>query len=480
MSSVITADRVPAITRGLLSLAVAALLATPLAAGAGSTTVPRVKQDPPSTPPAANFPDKTGQWANFPAAPPSQTGPFFAALGANGRTCATCHAPNDAWTATPGALQKRFAATNGADAIFLGLDGTNCPTLPTATVSQHQAASSLLLTSGLIRVELTPPASADFTVASVSNPYGCGSTTAVSVYRRILATTNLSFLSTVMWDGRETAAGSTVYADLIRQATDAVKNHAAATQSELAAAASSITASVGFELGQYTAQQVDTAAGSLTAPAPGGLVAATGGAANVAQQPFTAGENSASLAPTVFTVFKPWESIAVTASSPAAVRAQASIGRGESLFNSMPFTITNVAGLNDVPGPNGASRKTLVGTCGTCHNSSNAGSHSSVLLVDEGQAHRAVAGLPSITLVSKTTKATVTVTDPGAALATGKFADIGKFKVPTLRGLAARAPYFHDGSAHSLDDVVNFYNTRFNLNLSATQHADLVAFLSAL
>lgn len=480
MPSVITAAQIPALGRGLLFVAVAALLTTPLVAGAGSTTAPRVKQDPPSGPPAANFPDKTGQWANFPAAPPSQKGPFFATLGANARTCATCHAPNDAWTATPGALQKRFASSNGADPIFLGLDGTNCPTLPTTTVSQHQAASSLLLTSGLIRVELTPPAGADFTVASVSNPYGCGSTTAVSVYRRILATTNLSFLSTVMWDGRETAAGSTVYGDLISQATDAVKNHAAATQSELAADAASLTAAVAFELAQFTAQQVDTAAGPLTAPAPGGLVAATGGVTNLAQQTFTAGENSASLMPTVFTVFKPWESIAVTVSSPAAVKAQASIGRGESLFNSMPFTITNVAGLNDAPGANGVSRKTLVGTCGTCHNSSNAGSHSTALLVDEGQAHRLTAALPTITLVSKTSKASVTVTDPGAALSTGKFADVGKFKVPTLRGLAARAPYFHDGSAHSLDDVVNFYNTRFNLNLSATQHADLVAFLSAL
>jgi cytochrome c peroxidase len=71
-------------------------------------------------------------------------------------------------------------------------------------------------------------------------------------------------------------------------------------------------------------------------------------------------------------------------------------------------------------------------------------------------------------------------TDPGRAPITGKWADIGKFKGPILRGLAARAPYFHNGSAASLDAVVDFYNTRFTIGLSPREHADLVAFLRAL
>ena len=45
---------------------------------------------------------------------------------------------------------------------------------------------------------------------------------------------------------------------------------------------------------------------------------------------------------------------------------------------------------------------------------------------------------------------------------TGKWADIGKFKGPVLRALAARAPYFHNGSAVTLEDVVEFYDKRFN------------------
>ena len=74
----------------------------------------------------------------------------------------------------------------------------------------------------------------------------------------------------------------------------------------------------------------------------------------------------------------------------------------------------------------------------------------------------------------------MTTTDPGRALITGKWKDIGRLKGPILRGLSSRAPYFHNGSARTLMDVVNFYDVRFNLNLTAQQKADLVAFLSAL
>ena len=62
----------------------------------------------------------------------------------------------------------------------------------------------------------------------------------------------------------------------------------------------------------------------------------------------------------------------------------------------------------------------------------------------------------------------------------GKCADIGKTKGPILRGLAARAPYFHNGSGTTLLDVVNFYDQRFNLGLAERQKADLVAFLGSL
>jgi cytochrome c peroxidase len=62
----------------------------------------------------------------------------------------------------------------------------------------------------------------------------------------------------------------------------------------------------------------------------------------------------------------------------------------------------------------------------------------------------------------------------------GKCADIGKVKGPILRGLAARAPYFHNGSAATLMDAVNFYDKRFGLNFTDQQKQDLVNFLNTL
>ena len=72
------------------------------------------------------------------------------------------------------------------------------------------------------------------------------------------------------------------------------------------------------------------------------------------------------------------------------------------------------------------------------------------------------------------------VTDPGRALISGQCADIGKLKGPILRGLASRAPYFHNGAAATLPDVVNFYDQRFGLGFTKQQKADLVNFLNAL
>jgi cytochrome c peroxidase len=54
------------------------------------------------------------------------------------------------------------------------------------------------------------------------------------------------------------------------------------------------------------------------------------------------------------------------------------------------------------------------------------------------------------------------------------------FKGPILRGLAARAPYFHNGIAATLADAVEFYEARFNIGLTAQEKSDLIAFLKTL
>jgi cytochrome c peroxidase len=51
---------------------------------------------------------------------------------------------------------------------------------------------------------------------------------------------------------------------------------------------------------------------------------------------------------------------------------------------------------------------------------------------------------------------------------------------PILRNLAARAPYFHNGSAADLDTAVAFYDERFHIGFTAAEKSDLVAFLRSL
>jgi len=74
----------------------------------------------------------------------------------------------------------------------------------------------------------------------------------------------------------------------------------------------------------------------------------------------------------------------------------------------------------------------------------------------------------------------IQTSDPGLAMITGKWKDIGRFKGPILRAVATRAPYFHNGSAKDLDALVDFYDQRFEIGLSIDEKADLVAFLSSL
>lgn len=70
--------------------------------------------------------------------------------------------------------------------------------------------------------------------------------------------------------------------------------------------------------------------------------------------------------------------------------------------------------------------------------------------------------------------------DPGRALITGKCSDVGAIVMQQLRGLSARAPYFSNGSAASLKDVVDFYDRRYSIGYSAAQKQDLVNFLRSL
>ena len=418
--------------------------------------------------------------------------PFFQNLGTNGRSCASCHQQGEGWTVTPEGVQKRFLASQGMDPIFRLNDGANSPHADVSTPAARREAYGMLLSKGLIRVGIGIPANAEFELFKVDDPYGYASAKELSLFRRPLPTTNLKFLSTVMWDARETfkdpashdcLAGTTtcfasLHFDLADQSNGATVGHAQAAQPLTTAQREAI---VNFELGLFTAQVFDHTAGRLTA------LHARGGPEHAAQQTFYFGINDvlagdyrthAAFNPLAFNLFDAW------ANPPAErgddyerVDARRAVARGQALFNTKPIQITQVKGLND-----DLHLPVIHGSCTTCHDATNAGNHSVPAPLDIGltDVARRTADMPLYTLRNKFTAELIETTDPGRALLTGKWQDVGRFKGPILRGLAARAPYFHNGSAKRLNDVVDFYNQRFGVGLSASEKDDLVAFLRTL
>jgi cytochrome c peroxidase len=439
----------------------------------------------------ASFSDPSGTIRTF-----SKTGeaevnnPFFQSLGSNGRSCATCHQASDAWTVTPAHIQLRFQATEGLDPIFRTNDGADCPSADVSTVEARQTAYSMLLSKGLIRVSIGVPANADFAVTAIDDPHNCAETTpaGLALFRRPLPATNLPFLTTVMWDGRESFKGKSLEFNLSDQAAGATLGHAQAAQAPTDQQVAEI---VNFELANFTAQAFDNAAGELNARG------ARGGSFALSNQPFFVGINDplggnppgVDFNPVAFTIFDKWKSVTGDSQDNARGAARAAVARGQALFNTFPITISGVSGLNDLPGVPAS----FSGTCTTCHNTPNVGNHSVALAINIGVTDYPampaldITGLPVYTIhcaAGATTPidkgSSIQTTDPARALITGKCADIGKTKGPILRGLAARAPYFHNGSAATLHDVVNFYDQRFGLNLTEEQKSDLVAFLQTL
>lgn len=424
--------------------------------------------------------------------------PFFANLGANGRSCESCHQSAEGWTITPRGVRERFEASDGTDPIFRPVDGANSPQADVSTRAAREKAYSMLLTHGVIRVGLPIPPGAEFELVKADDPYGYASAAELSLFRRPLPATNLRFLNTVMWDGRETfrdAAGrdcllntttcfATLHFDLLDQANAATVGHAQAATPLTPAQREAIVA---FEAGLTTAQIRDKDAGSLTAYGARGGPWYLQGQVNYFGINDTLGgdyRSHASFNADAMTLFGSWKSYIFDARRPdaegrdrAVAVARRAVARGEALFNTRPIMITGVKGLNDDLG-----LPAIAGTCTTCHDAPNAGNHSVPMPLDIGlaDASRRRADQPLYTLRNKTTGETVQTTDPGRALVTGRWRDIGRFKGPTLRALAARAPYFHNAFAKDLHEVVEFYDTRFRIGMTPQEMDDLVAFLKTL
>ena len=448
------------------------------------------------------FPNPTGFASTFSTSGRIDlTNEFFQDLGANGRRCVSCHLPSAGWTIVPAQVQAIFDRTLGGvideplglGAIFRTNDGSNSPAADVSSLAARRSAYSMVLTKGLIRVGIGVPAAADFELVAVDDPYHFASAAELSLFRRPLPTTNLQFLSTVMWDGRETFGGTdqcnivaeggkcfaSIHFDLADQSNGATQGHAQAPNPISSAQREAIVA---FETALATAQVWDERAKSLhDADAKGGPEA-------IFDQVFYYGINDnlgdyrthAPFTPNVFNIFDAWRDLWGGGSTNEARRA---VARGQATFNSRSFTISGVAGLNfDSPFDPGLIPPSFQGTCTTCHDAPNSGNHSIVAPLNIGvaDASRRTPDLPLYTLKNKADGRIAKTTDPGRALISGKFADIGKFKGPILRGLAARAPYFHNGSAADLGAVIDFYNERFGAGIVGTEKEDLIAFLRTL
>ncbi len=413
---------------------------------------------------------------------------FFSELGTNQRTCITCHQPQTGWTVSASDVQRRFmTAPIGFDPIFRKVDGANCPNMDASSLVAMQTAYSLLLGSGLIRVGLKLPDAAlnaaGFRIVKIDDPYGCSATDVVklpdgtdiySFYRRPVPSTVLQrnvggVPQPIMWDGREPS--------LVSQFVDATHGHAQGDPLNpfLAQAQSGVQ----FEAGLYTAQERVARVNLAASPASGGSQALSGslqaGTPRAAAPDGNGGHKGFDLFPA------DW----LSSSDPL----KASMARGQAVFNKDRTPFGCAAGpchnVTDI-GSNAAGVffNTRVANAGGPTNPANnrvvAGANGPVLKSCTGP--NCAPNLPTFHVVCNTpaNSPELLVHDLGLAMISGKCSDLGKFKVPNLRGLSSRAPYFHDGSAQTLADVVNFYDARFNMHLTAQEKQDLLNFLEGI
>jgi cytochrome c peroxidase len=486
--------------------------------------------------------DITGQTTTyFPNGPvTTSTNAFFQSLGTNGRTCFSCHQPQNNWSTTPTTLLTTYVTTLGKDPVFAPVDGADCPTTGSAANTfglKFIQARQQLFTKGNFRIFLTAPTNPQWAFVSVSSdPTGCEMdpkyglpSGGLSFYRRPLPATNVIYdnpgrrkdangnpIPNIMWDTREPS--------LENQFIDATMTHA---QGAVQPNATQIGQGVSFQSGSFTAQTYNFVAGDLTGtdgsgatggpmamynysnttlPPPAGTRGLAGCALNVLPCP---GSTISNPAPTPGFVEMSAYATYTGGNTAAAQAMRASIQRGEAIFNTRTFTINGVTGLTDIGRTVAASQ---VGTCSTCHNNANVGNdtfndpkHLGVgdnSYVAAGQASaNGSTTLPmtpdqpvftflcpvgSINYFSNpvigpdgNTYDQFQTSDPGVGWISGSCNDLGKFKVSALRGIGARPPFFHGGEAATMTDVVNFYNNRFNIGLSAQDVIDLTNFMNA-
>ena len=415
-------------------------------------------------PASKTFGDPSGQLRLLNASGAVETNghAFFTPLGSNGRACITCHQPTSAMSLSLDLIRLRWADSQGKDPLFAAIDGSNCPNLPQEKEESH----SLLLERGLFRIALPwPPLTAsgqpvkpDFRIEVVRDPTGCNqNSTSISVYRRPRVAANLKYIAqpggvTLMADGREPSLQS--------QAITAALTH---EQASAPPTPSQLKQIEDFERQLFMAQHSDNLGGLLGEPGGPPLLGTDNLASGVA------GVGAVPAGANLSASFDSWRNL----SAPnLAIRQRAfreSVLRGVDLFASREFAL-----------PDGRR-----GACATCHRSGITRSF------DIGTTNLPTAkDSPELPLFRITCDASAPphpqlgriflTQDPGRALITGKCADAGSILMQQFRGLTARAPYFANGSAGDLTELVEFYDRRFSIGLTDKEKQDIVNFLGIL
>ncbi len=365
------------------------------------------------------------------------TNPFFQQLGTNPRSCATCHSSAAGWTTNSLMNGALLFFTQGQAPLFNLVDEGNRPDADISTFSARvNTFKATLVDRGLTRFTRTISPTAEFSLIAVDDPYGWSTTAAFSGFRRPTPTANESKASSITVDRLADV-------DVITQLRGILPGGATLHEQRdptNPVAADVATAAGDFMFGVIFAQSRDFLAGRLDSDG------AMGGPVNLMAQPFYVGINDSAggdptgkaFDPHVFSLFDGWARYAQHNDRISTAGARGAIYRGQEIFNT-------------------------VGKCSGCHDTPNVGSHSTVAFFNTGTAvpPKCSSALPLLTFQNKTTMETMVTCDPGRALSTGKWTDIGRFRAPPLRGLAARAPYFHDGQARSISDVIDHYNERF-------------------
>jgi cytochrome c peroxidase len=365
------------------------------------------------------------------------TGEYFQAQGTNGRSCVSCHTANEAWSINPPTLQRLFDRTGGTDPIFNTLDANN-PSMDVSTVEARRAAYSMLLTRGLFRRGGAPIANREWDIIAFEDPHGFANLNRLVHWRRVMPTINFHLgTGAVNWDGGNSVGDPPdLRLGLINQAT---RNVTGGQQAPAAPPPEVILDIVDFESALSTAQLIVPGVGDLSEN--GGH----GGPEFLSQQTLEGGR---------WDLYDAW----IGHKS----KAKARIARGQELFNA-----TNRGGRS----------------CRGCHSVKNNGTNLNNAFFDirTASAEARTPDLPLFTLQNRTTFETVQSSDVGRGNVTGRWSDISRFKTPTLRALSARAPYFHNGIAATLEDVVLHYeNVLGGFVFTEQERADLVAFLNAL